>query len=180
MRLRRARQSYPRGTTNENTRLYQTTLFADLRRVRRCRRTAHPPPQKRLRRARNDPDRLHRVRRPGESVDGPGRRPRGGSWRRRIASCPGRRRPRRRTGGNWDFCADYRKILDRKDIDAVFIPTTDHARSFLCVHACMAGKDAYAGGNRLLSVSARAVPSSMRRGSTNGSSKSVLSNEPWR
>ena len=51
----------------------------------------------------------------------------------------------KKDGRNWDFCADYRKILDRKDIDAVFIlPTTDHARSFLCVHACMAGKDVYA------------------------------------
>ena len=50
----------------------------------------------------------------------------------------------KKDGRNWDCYTDFRKILDRKDIDVAFIPTTDHARSFLSIHACMAGKDVYA------------------------------------
>ncbi|MCX7429165.1 MAG: Gfo/Idh/MocA family oxidoreductase [Planctomycetia bacterium] len=47
-------------------------------------------------------------------------------------------------GDKWDVYQDYRKILDRKDIDAVVIPTHDHARVFVCIRACQAGKDVYA------------------------------------
>lgn len=39
---------------------------------------------------------------------------------------------------------DYRKLLDSKDIEAVFVPTTDHARVLPCIHACQAGMDIYA------------------------------------
>lgn len=45
---------------------------------------------------------------------------------------------------NWDVCQDYRRLLDRKDIDAVIVATTDHGRVLPCVHACQAGKDIYA------------------------------------
>jgi predicted dehydrogenase len=45
---------------------------------------------------------------------------------------------------DWAVYQDYRKILDRKDIDAVIIATTDHARAIPCIHACQAGKDVYA------------------------------------
>ena len=45
---------------------------------------------------------------------------------------------------NWEVTRDYRRILDRKDIDAVVVPTTDHVRTLLCIHACQAGKDIYA------------------------------------
>ena len=45
---------------------------------------------------------------------------------------------------NWDIYQDYRKILDRKDIDAVIVATEDHARVIPCIHACQAGKDVYA------------------------------------
>ncbi len=45
---------------------------------------------------------------------------------------------------NWDLYQDYRRILDRKDIDAVIVATTDHGRVLPCIHACQAGKDVYA------------------------------------
>ena len=39
---------------------------------------------------------------------------------------------------------DYRKLLERKDIDAIFTATTDHWRALVCIHAAQAGKDIYA------------------------------------
>ncbi len=44
----------------------------------------------------------------------------------------------------WDVYQDYRRILDRKDIDAVIIATQDFDRVIPCIHACQAGKDVYA------------------------------------
>lgn len=38
---------------------------------------------------------------------------------------------------------DYRKMLDRKDIDAVIIGTPDHWHALNLIHACQAGKDSY-------------------------------------
>jgi predicted dehydrogenase len=46
--------------------------------------------------------------------------------------------------GNWPIYQDYRKILDRKDIDAVIVATGEFQRVLPCIHACQAGKDVYA------------------------------------
>jgi len=46
-------------------------------------------------------------------------------------------------GGTFDAYADYRRILERKDIDGVLIATPDHWHGPMIAAACAAGKDAY-------------------------------------
>ncbi len=50
---------------------------------------------------------------------------------------------RQKVGGKADIFEDYRKLLDRKDIDAITIATPDHWHTKIAIDAIRAGKDVY-------------------------------------
>jgi predicted dehydrogenase len=52
-------------------------------------------------------------------------------------------RARDEAGGSPAAFSDFRRVLDRKDIDAVVIATPDHWHGITTIMACQAGKDVY-------------------------------------
>ena len=66
--------------------------------------------------------------------------------------------------GSWPVYQDYRKVLDRKDVDAVVVSTGEFQRVLPCIHACQAEKDIY--GEKPLTLyirEGRALVSAVRR-----------------
>ena len=45
---------------------------------------------------------------------------------------------------NWTVYQDFRKMLDKEQLDGVVIATPDHVRAGLAIQVCQAGKDVYA------------------------------------
>jgi predicted dehydrogenase len=56
---------------------------------------------------------------------------------------PHARRAQSSAGGKPEVYGDFRRVLDRKDIDAVVIATPDHWHGITTILACQAGKDVY-------------------------------------
>ncbi len=56
---------------------------------------------------------------------------------------PHLRRAQSSAGGTPEAYRDFRRVLDRKDLDAVVVATPDHWHAIIAIMACQAGKDVY-------------------------------------
>lgn len=56
---------------------------------------------------------------------------------------PHARRAQGEAGGQTDVVSDFRRVLDRADVDAVVVATPDHWHAIPTILACQAGKDVY-------------------------------------
>ena len=54
---------------------------------------------------------------------------------------------------SWPIYQDYRRMLEKENLDAVVVPTPDHCRVIPCIHACQAGLDVYAEKPLTLTIS---------------------------
>ncbi|MGJ5814170.1 Gfo/Idh/MocA family oxidoreductase [Paludibaculum fermentans] len=50
---------------------------------------------------------------------------------------------KQKVGGKVEAYTDFRRVIERKDIDAVFVSTPDHWHAPISILACQAGKDVY-------------------------------------
>jgi len=65
---------------------------------------------------------------------------------------------------DWPVYQDYRRLLERQDIDAVIVATGEFQRIVPCIHACQAGKDVYAEKPLTLYINeGRALVNAVRR-----------------
>lgn len=64
-----------------------------------------------------------------------------------VAVCdvfrPNAEKARQLAGGKAELYRDYRRVLERKGVDAVVVATPDHWHALITVDACDAGKDVY-------------------------------------
>lgn len=64
----------------------------------------------------------------------------------------------------WALYQDYRKMLEREKLDAVFVETTTHARVLVCMHALQVGLDVYGEKPLTLTVAeGRALVNAVRK-----------------
>jgi predicted dehydrogenase len=66
--------------------------------------------------------------------------------------------------GEWARFSDYRRMLDKTKLDAVFVATPTHARALISIHAIEAGLDVYAEKPLTLTIEeGRALSNAARR-----------------